>query len=130
MVEDYLEIEKTRFGDRLRFTLDVPPDMADLDVPPLALQTLVENSIKHAVAPNRYGGEIGVAARLVSGCLVLEVSDNGPGFERSSLQQGHGLENLQERLTALFDGEGRLEMARRGGRMVVGVSVPQKKVLA
>ena len=130
MVEDYLEIEKTRFGDRLRFTVDVPPDVADLDVPPLALQTLVENSIKHAVAPNRHGGEIGVAARLLSGSLVLEVSDNGPGFERSSLQQGHGLENLQERLTALFDGQGRLEIARRGDRMVVGVSVPQKKVLA
>jgi len=130
VVEDYLEIERTRFGDRLRFTVDVPPDVADLDVPPLALQTLVENSIKHAVSPNRYGGEINVAARLVSGSLLLEVSDNGPGFERSSLQQGHGLENLQERLTALFDGQGRLEIARRGDRMVVGVSVPQKKVLA
>jgi len=130
LVEDYLEIEKTRFGGRLRFTLDVPPDLADLDVPPLALQTLVENSIKHAVAPSRSGGEIGVSARLVSGCLLLEVSDDGPGFERSSLQQGHGLENLQERLTALFDGGGRLEIARRGGRMVVGVSVPQKRVLA
>jgi len=130
LVEDYLEIEKTRFGGRLRFTLDVPPDLADLEVPPLALQTLVENSIKHAVSPSRYGGEIGGSARLAPGCLLLEVSDDGPGFERTSLQQGHGLENLQERLTALFDGEGRLEMARRAGRMVVGVSVPQKKVLA
>jgi two-component system, LytTR family, sensor kinase len=90
----------------------------------------VENSIKHAVAPNRQGGEIGVAARLEAGSLLVEVSDDGPGFERTSLQQGHGLENLQERLTALFDGEGRLEIARRGGRMVVGVAIPQKKVLA
>ena len=130
IVQDYLEIEQMRFGSRLRYEIAVSESLDDVKVPPLSLQTLVENSIKHAVAPNRYGGEIGVAARLVSGCLVLEVSDNGPGFERSSLQQGHGLENLQERLTALFDGEGRLEMARRGGRMVVGVSVPQKKVLA
>jgi sensor histidine kinase YesM len=130
VVEDYLEIEKTRFGGRLRFTVDVPPELADLDVPPLALQTLVENSIKHAVAPNRHGGEIGVAARLESGCLLVEVSDDGPGFDRNSLQQGHGLENLHERLTALFDGEGRLEIARRGGRMVVGVAIPQRKVLA
>ena len=130
VVEDYLEIEKTRFGDRLRFSVDVPPDLADLDVPPLALQTLVENSIKHAVAPNRQGGEIGVSARLEAGSLMVEVSDDGPGFERTSLQQGHGLENLQERLTALFDGEGRLEIARRDGRMVVGVAIPQRKVLA
>jgi LytS/YehU family sensor histidine kinase len=130
VVEDYLEIERTRFGGRLRFNLDVSPDLADLDVPPLALQTLVENSIKHAVAPNRQGGEIGVAARLQAGSLLLEVTDDGPGFERASLQQGHGLENLQERLAALFNGEGRLEIGRREGRMVVGVTIPQKKVLA
>jgi LytS/YehU family sensor histidine kinase len=130
VVEDYLEIEKTRFGDRLRFTLDVPPDVADLEVPPLALQLVVENSIKHAVAPRRQGGEIRVAARLLAECLVLEVSDDGPGFEWASLKPGHGLENLQERLQALFDGEARLDIARRGGRMVVAVSVPQKKVLA
>jgi len=129
VVEDYLEIEKTRFGDRLRFTLDVPPGVEDLDVPPLALQTLVENSIKHAVAPNRQGGGIGVAARVASGSLMLEVSDEGPGFERTSLQRGHGLENLQERLTALFGSEGRLEIQRRDGRMVVGIAIPQKKVL-
>jgi sensor histidine kinase YesM len=130
VVEDYLEIEKTRFGGRLRFTVDASPDLAELEVPPLALQTLVENSIKHAVAPNRQGGEIRVSARMEPDGLLLEVSDNGPGFERASLQQGHGLENLQERLAALFDGQGRLEMARREDRMVVGVLVPQKKVLA
>jgi sensor histidine kinase YesM len=130
VVEDYLEIEKTRFGDRLRFTVDAPPDLAELEVPPLALQTLVENSIKHAVAPSRQGGEIRVSARMAADRLLLEVSDDGPGFERPSLRQGHGLENLQERLSALFDGEGRLEMARCGDRMVVGLLVPQKKVLA
>ena len=130
VVEDYLEIERTRFGDRLHFSMDVPADLSDLEVPPLALQTLVENSIKHAVSPSRHGGEILVTARLEAGSLVMEVSDDGPGFERASIEQGHGLENLQERLTALFGGEGRLDIGRRDGRMVVGVSIPQKKVLA
>ena len=129
VVEDYLEIERTRFGGRLRFSLDVPPELGELEVPPLALQTLVENSIKHAVAPNRHGGEIAVSARLVSGALVLEVSDDGPGFDRADVRQGHGLENLHERLTTLFNGAGRLEIAR-GERMVVSVAIPQKKVLA
>jgi two-component system, LytTR family, sensor histidine kinase AlgZ len=130
VVEDYLEIEKTRFGERLHFTMDVPAELADLEVPALALQTLVENSIKHAVSPNRQGGDIIVAARMDAGNLVVEVSDDGPGFERVSIEQGHGLENLQERLTALFAGEGHLDIGRRDGRMVVGVSIPQKKVLA
>ncbi|HUB80657.1 MAG TPA: histidine kinase [Bryobacteraceae bacterium] len=130
VVEDYLEIEKTRFGDRLRFAVEVPPDLGDLEVPPFALQTLVENSIKHAVAPNRHGGEIAVSARLVSASLWLEVSDDGPGFDRATIQHGHGLENLEDRLAALFDGAGRIELARRGGRMLVSVAIPQKKVLA
>jgi len=131
VVEDYLEIEKTRFGDRLRCTLDVPDDLGDLEVPPLAVQTLVENSIKHAVTVNRQGGEIRVTARATPERLVLEVADDGPGFDLQTLEhaRGHGLGNLQERLAALFDGDGRLELARRDGRMTVAVTVPRKRVL-
>lgn len=129
VIEDYLQIEKTRFGERLRYTLDIPAGLEDLEVPPLALQTLVENSIKHVVSANRRGGDIRVAARLEAGCLILEASDDGPGFELSALQHGHGLDNLRERLAALFHGAGRLEIARRDGRMVVSLAVPQNKVL-
>ncbi|HEV2448352.1 MAG TPA: histidine kinase [Candidatus Sulfopaludibacter sp.] len=129
VVRDYLEIEQTRFGERLRFTLDVPAVLEELEVPPMALQTLVENSIKHAIAASRQGGEVRVAARLESGSLLLEVSDDGAGFDQRALREGHGLENLQERLAELFDGQGRLELARRDGRMVVTVTVPQKRVL-
>jgi sensor histidine kinase YesM len=129
VVRDYLEIEQTRFGGRLRFSMDVPAGLEEMEVPPMAVQTLVENSIKHAVSASRQGGEIRVSARLESGSLVLEVSDDGPGFDLRAFREGHGLENLQERLAALFDGDARLEIARREGRTVVSVAVPQKKVL-
>lgn len=129
VVHDYLEIEKTRFADRLRYAFEVPEELEELEVPPMAIQTLVENSIKYAVSPSREGGEIRVSARLEEGALVLAVSDDGPGFDLRALQEGHGLENLQDRLSTLFDGAGRLELARRDGRMVVSVVVPQKKVL-
>ena len=129
VVEDYLQIEKTRFGERLRYSINVPDALEDLDVPPLTLQILVENSIKHVVSGSRHGGEIRIAARLEAGCLLLDVSDDGPGFELSALQAGHGLDNLRERITALFDGAGRLEFARREGRMMVSIALPQKKVL-
>src|SRR5215472_3041418 len=109
VVEDYLQIEKTRFGDRLRYSLSIPAELEDFEVPPLTLQTVVENSIKHVVSPSRQGSEIRIAARLEAGCLLLEVSDDGPGFDASALQAGHGLENLRERITALFDGASRLE---------------------
>ncbi|MGA2197760.1 MAG: sensor histidine kinase [Bryobacteraceae bacterium] len=129
IVQDYLEIEKTRFGDRLRYSVETPDALADFDVPPLSVQTLVENSIKHAIAVSRQGGEVRFAARLDAGRLVLEVSDDGPGFDALPLHRGHGLENLQERLTALFDGDGRLEIARRDGRTVASVILPARKLV-
>jgi two-component system sensor histidine kinase AlgZ len=129
VVQDYLEIEKTRFGDRLRYTVDVPDGIGELEVPPMTLQTLVENSIKHAVSSNRFGGEIRVTAQLRANHLLLEVSDDGPGFDKGALKPGHGLDTLQDRLAVLFDGAGRLELSQHEGRMTVSVAVPQKKVL-
>ena len=129
VVQDYLEIEKTRFGDRLRYSVDVPDGIGELEVPPLTLQTLVENSIKHAVSSSRFGGEIRVTAQLRAELLLLEVSDDGPGFDQDALKPGHGLDTLQDRLAVLFDGAGRLELSQRDGRMTVLVAVPQKKVL-
>jgi len=129
IVQDYLDIEKTRFGDRLRYSLDIAPEAAGLEVPPMALQTLVENSIKHAVSISRQGGEICVSARLEADRLVLEVADDGPGFDGPAVLPGHGLANLQERLEALFDGAGGLEIIRRDGHMVVSVALPRKHVL-
>jgi len=78
---------------------------------------------------NRQGGEVLVAAHREAGQLVLEVSDDGPGFDLRALRQGHGLENLQERLAALFDGVGGLELGRRDGRMLVAIKTPCRKVL-
>ncbi|HLK49992.1 MAG TPA: sensor histidine kinase [Bryobacteraceae bacterium] len=129
VVEDYLQIERMRFGERLRYTLNIPSGLEEFELPPLTLQTVVENSIKHVVSPSRSGGEIRVSARVDSGCLFLDVSDDGPGFDASALRAGHGLENLRDRLAALFDGAGGLEFTRRDGRMLVSIAVPQKKVL-
>jgi two-component system, LytTR family, sensor histidine kinase AlgZ len=124
LVRDYLDIERTRFGERLRFSVDAPAQIADLKVPPLALQTLVENSIKYAIATRREGGEIRVAARREGDLAVLEVSDDGPGFEAGALKPEHGLDNLRERVAGLFEGRGRVDVARREGRTVVSVVVP------
>jgi LytS/YehU family sensor histidine kinase len=94
VVGDYLEIERTRFAERLRYTTDVPPELCDAEVPPFVVQTLVENSVKYAVAPSRTGGEIRVAVRAAGEALVLEVSDDGPGpgFDGQAIAAGHGLD--------------------------------------
>ncbi len=81
LVEDYLEIQRARFGDRLRYRLDVPASLAGAGVPPFSIQTLVENSVKFAVEPRLEGGEVRVLAQLQGGRLEVAVSDDGPGFQ-------------------------------------------------
>jgi two-component system, LytTR family, sensor histidine kinase AlgZ len=124
VVEKYLEIERVRFGDRLRYAIDVAAELRSLEVPPLALQTLVENSVKYAVSARREGAEIRVDAERDGDRIALRVSDDGPGFTESSLADGHGLHALRERLDTLYGGAASLEIASEGGRTVVAVIVP------
>jgi len=130
LVSDYLEIERARFGDRLRFQIDVPPDLGSTEVPPLALQTLVENSVKYAVAVHLDGASIRVSAHARNDLLHLEVSDDGPGFTSQSIRPGHGLANLQGRLAALFGESAKLEVARGAGLTAVRLSLPRPQIPA
>jgi two-component system sensor histidine kinase AlgZ len=128
IVVDYLEIEKARFGERLRYSVETPPDLDDFEVPPMSIQTLVENSVKYAVSPRREGAEVRVRAWTDAGRLLLEVADSGPGFDRACLKLGHGLDLLQSRLAATFGTDAALEIAGKAGAMRVTVSLPQHAV--
>ena len=125
IVIDYLEIERARFGDRLRYQLDITPEAGDSKVPPLAVQTLVENSVKFAVAPSRAGGDIRIAGIRENGLLRVEVSDDGPSFDLESAPAGHGLDNLKGRLATLFGSHAALSVERRENRNNVWFAVPQ-----
>jgi two-component system, LytTR family, sensor histidine kinase AlgZ len=127
VVRDYLEIERTRFGARLRYTIEVPPEVEEAGVPALSVQSLVENSIKHVIAQRPEGGEIHVRASRITGCLELEVSDSGPGFAMHEAPPGHGLDNLAGRLNLLFGPEARLEAARDGERASVRIALPLRQ---
>jgi LytS/YehU family sensor histidine kinase len=125
IVADYLNIERARFGDRLRYHIDLPPGLGEAQVPPLAVQTLVENSVKHAISRQRSGGEIRIAAARDNGLLRLEVLDEGPEFKLESAPAGHGIDILKRRLTALFGSEGTLLLVRQDTRNLLTLSVPQ-----
>ena len=114
IVGDYLEIEKARFGDRLQFSIAVDSEVEGSAVPALAVQTLVENAVKFAVAPRREGGSIEVSAQAADGVLRVEVWDDGALFDLASVPVGHGLENLQQRLGSSLSIE-----PRDGGKAVV-----------
>jgi len=125
IVGDYLEIERARLGERLSFTLEVDADAASREVPPLVIQTLVENSVKHAIAPRPTGGRIRVTASLAGDRLLLSVWDDGPGFTAAAMRPGHGLDSLQARLGARFGAAGVLTIAPRDGGTLVTVALPR-----
>ena len=111
VVADYLEIERTRFAERLRYRVEASAEARECSVPPFAVQTLVENSVKHHVAKRREGGEVVVRAERRGGALVVTVTDDGPGIPAGAALPGHGLEILRGRLDALFPKDAKLEIA-------------------
>jgi len=118
----YLEIEETRFRDRLVVELEAGPEVLDAAVPTLLLQPLVENAIRHGVAPRPAGGRVRFQARREGDRLAIEVCDDGPGFPRSAagFAEGLGIRNTRERLRQLFGaGHGlRFENIAGGGARV------------
>jgi len=123
-VRDYLGIESARLGERLRYQFEIAPGVESLRVPTFSLQTLVENSVRHAVASRIDGGAIQIRARADDAELRLEVEDDGPGFSEEAIRHGHGLDNLRRRLDALFEGRAALEIASGSVRTVVRVRLP------
>ena len=100
-VTAYLDILRIRMGDRLRHSVEAPAEVRAIPFPSMMLITLVENAIKHGLAPKPEGGSIAVRARLDGRRLVVEVRDTGVGFQASS-GSGIGLANTRARLLAIF----------------------------
>ncbi len=125
MVESYVDIERVRFGDKLRGSVKVPAELQDVKVPPMSVQSLVENAVKHGITPQSGGGELLVTASAENGNLRIEVRDTGPGFDLAAIPAGHGLNSLVERLDALFGGKARLNVLRKDGYSVVEMVLPR-----
>ncbi len=128
IVRDYLEIESVRFGARLRYTIGCAPELHAVQVPLLAIQTLVENSVKYAITNRREGGHVHIDAWLGEQGAIVEVRDSGLGFDAAAIPSGHGLELLTARLEAHFGGDARLAYTRTPddprGKMTVRFNLP------
>jgi LytS/YehU family sensor histidine kinase len=109
LVRAYLEIQSVRMGPRLRWSVDAAPGLLELPFPPLTLQPLVENAVRHGLEHRTEGGEVRVAVRADGDALVLEVADTGIGLHGDAAA-GVGLANVRERLRGLYGPEALVEI--------------------
>jgi LytS/YehU family sensor histidine kinase len=116
-VQRYLEMEGIRFGDRLRVTADLAPDTMDVLVPSFALQTLVENAVRHGAAPRVEPTTITIRAARAGDALQVTVTDDGMGPDSSGggVNGGTGLKRLRDRLVGHFGSEASVSLERNDG---------------
>lgn len=126
----YLEIEQTRFHDHLKIEMEIEPQTLTAQVPNLVLQPIVENAIRHGIAPRAAQGEIHICAERKNGMLCVKVEDNGPGLpagepSENSFSKGVGLSNTRARLEQLYGSKQRLELIRgTSGGLLVNLEIP------
>lgn len=128
LIEDYLDIEKARFEERLEVCIEIPEDLRSLRIPTLLLQPLVENAVKHGISHLEKGGRVGITAHRENGSLVLSVSDTGAGFAAvDSDGAGIGLNNIRQRLESYYNGKAALDISSAADTgTVVEVRIPQE----
>lgn len=125
LLRSYLDIFSLRLGPRLRFAIDVPETLLSRPFPLLLLQPLVENAITHGIEPMVGGGELRIEARADNGRLRIVITDTGAGLREGSDGTGFGLENVRQRLQALFGEAASLDVRGAQGQGVAAtVEVP------
>jgi two-component sensor histidine kinase len=124
----YLAIEQVRFGDRLRVTRRFDVGVLDAAVPPLVLQPLVENALRHGIAPGTGPGVLCIEASRRDRVLVLTVRDNGSGAARAAADGiGVGLANTRERLRRLYGDDAYVRLARDAGGTLATIVLPHRR---
>ena len=123
-VRDYLDIERVRFGSRMQPELAIDAAAENALVPRFSLQTLVENSVKYAIAPRRDGGRIAIRASAQNGVARIEVEDDGPGFDPAAVPANHGLALLRQRLAFTYGDRATLQIHSAPGRTSILIEIP------
>jgi two-component sensor histidine kinase len=128
VVEQYLAIEKMRFGERLKVSIDHAPQTSEARIPRMLLQTLVENAVRHGIAPLPEGGEIFIKSRHDATMLALRIANDCPGDNANATsvaRNGVGIANTKSRLRTLYGENQHLEILRRhGGTFEIDIAIP------
>jgi sensor histidine kinase YesM len=127
VVSALLEINRIRMGDRLNWRMDVPESLIQIELPPMLLQPLVENAVKHGIEPLESGGEIRISAVRSDSRLTVTIADTGAGLDgqAQSKSGGVGVTNVQSRLRALFGSDASLTLTENEPRgLVATLEIP------
>ncbi len=127
-VQAYLDLERLRLGDRLRVRFEAESGTLECRVPSFALQTLVENAVRHAIAPRAEGGHLAVRVRQLAGRVRIQVEDEGPGTVAPPRGEslGLGLRLLRERLAALYGHQASLDLQVAAGGVCAVLEIPER----
>jgi hypothetical protein len=123
----YLALMQVRMAHRLSFTLELPEALRTASIPPMLLQPLVENAIKHGLEPKIEGGSVRVSAAASNGRMTIDVSDDGIGLDAHAADPGYGLEHVRERLRTLYGDAASVAIAANAaGGVRARVEVPRE----
>ncbi|WP_255578666.1 sensor histidine kinase [Chitinophaga sp. sic0106] len=118
IVKDYLALETIRFEERLRVTYDIDPDTLGLQVPPMMLQTLVENAIKHGISKEISGGHVYISSKLKGLQHEIMIENTGQFVGKTKNGHGFGLESTRQRLSLLFGNRASFEIRNKSADLV------------
>jgi len=108
IIRNYLDIHRVRMGNRLSYKIDIPDSLLECQIPPLLIQPLVENSIKHGLEPKLEGGEVAIKGEIEGNIIRITVTDSGIGIIENATGTGIGLDNIGKRIQMLCNESGRL----------------------
>lgn len=127
LVKDYLNIEKARFEERLEIEISIAEELLNVLVPPLILQTLVENGIKHGIAKIPEGGKLSILAKINrENKLEVEIENDGEFMPSSDKRSGFGIINSKQRINLLYGDSGGISISNEQGKVKALLKIPQK----
>lgn len=127
VVRNYLDLEGIRYEERLQVSYDIDPDVLNQAVPPLMIQTLVENAVKHGISKLVKGGRIAISARKTDHGYTISVRNTGHFNGENSSLTGIGLSNTRKRLALLFKGDADFDIYREGNEVVAIIVFPKQQ---
>lgn len=127
LVSLYLSIEQVRFGERLSWNIDVAPSTKDLAIPPLLLQPLVENAVRHGIAGLVDGGVVKISSTADDDNAILSIENDCDPDHRATAGEGIGIENVRGRIETIWRGEAKMIVKKSDTKFAVEIRIPRER---